>query len=286
MEVNIQEYISSGIVESYVLGLASPEEEATFEKMCLMHPELIAARDEFERRLEEMALTSAVTPPREIRERIFSEIEIASGTSDIDTLGTQLFPNAREVEPELEVPVISIGWKYWAVASVILLIGSIGLTLFYFNKYREANNRYQTLVEQQSDLAKQNQQAKSILSEKENTIFMMKDTGMLVIRMPAVTGPATQDPIQPATIYWDKETKDVYLMVNKLPEPGLDKQYQLWAIVNGQPVDAGVFDLTDPYTRLKMKKINTAEAFAVTLERKGGSPKPSMQAIYAMGKVS
>ena len=50
--MNIQEYISSGIVESYVLGLASPEERVEFEGLCVQYPELVAARTEFELALE------------------------------------------------------------------------------------------------------------------------------------------------------------------------------------------------------------------------------------------
>jgi len=58
--VNIQEYISSGIVESYVLGLASPEERIEFEEMCAQHPELVEARNNFELSLEEQARKNVV----------------------------------------------------------------------------------------------------------------------------------------------------------------------------------------------------------------------------------
>ena len=51
--MNTQEYISSGIVESYVLGLASEEERREFEKMCNQHPEVLAARNAFEIALED-----------------------------------------------------------------------------------------------------------------------------------------------------------------------------------------------------------------------------------------
>ena len=50
--MNVQDYISSGIVESYVLGLASPEESAEFELMCAAHSEVLAARNTFEIQLE------------------------------------------------------------------------------------------------------------------------------------------------------------------------------------------------------------------------------------------
>jgi anti-sigma-K factor RskA len=68
--------------------------------------------------------------------------------------------------------------------------------------------------------------------------------------------------------------------MDKIP-PG--KQYQLWAIVDGKPVDAGM--VGDCEGLCKMKVINRAEAFAITLEKEGGSSAPTLTAMYVMGKV-
>jgi len=39
-KVNIEEYISSGVIQAIVLGLASKEEEREFEKLAATYPEL------------------------------------------------------------------------------------------------------------------------------------------------------------------------------------------------------------------------------------------------------
>ena len=62
--MNINDYISSGIVESYVLGLADEAERAEFERMCATHEEVRAARDAFELSLEKQARSGAVLPPQ------------------------------------------------------------------------------------------------------------------------------------------------------------------------------------------------------------------------------
>ncbi|HEY4154055.1 MAG TPA: hypothetical protein VGM24_01460, partial [Puia sp.] len=72
--MNIQEYISSGIVESYVLGLASPEEGREFERICSEQAEVLAAREAFEKELEYHLQQSAIPPPRELKSSIFSRI--------------------------------------------------------------------------------------------------------------------------------------------------------------------------------------------------------------------
>jgi hypothetical protein len=50
--MNVREYISSGIIESYVMGLASETERQEFEANCMQYPEIAEARTAFEMALE------------------------------------------------------------------------------------------------------------------------------------------------------------------------------------------------------------------------------------------
>ncbi|MES1224123.1 MAG: anti-sigma factor, partial [Bacteroidota bacterium] len=89
-----------------------------------------------------------------------------------------------------------------------------------------------------------------------------------------------------AKVYWNKNSQEAFLDVSKLPLPPGDKQYQLWALVDGKPVDAGVFEVGATVTGLqKMKMIPAAQAFAVTLEPRGGSVSPTLTAMYVLGNV-
>jgi anti-sigma-K factor RskA len=67
--------------------------------------------------------------------------------------------------------------------------------------------------------------------------------------------------------------------------PPAGKQYQLWAIVDGKPVDAGMIDLNQPIVFQQMKTINSAQAFAVTIENVGGSATPSLETMCLLGNV-
>ena len=87
-----------------------------------------------------------------------------------------------------------------------------------------------------------------------------------------------------AQVIWDTNTKIVYVADVSLPNVPSDKQYQLWAIVDGKPVDAGMLTDTKNLAQ-KMKVFEKAEMFAITLEQKGGSPVPTMEAMYVAGKV-
>ncbi len=71
--------------------------------------------------------------------------------------------------------------------------------------------------------------------------------------------------------------------VENLPTPPTDKQYQLWALVDGKPVDAGM--ITDLEDLQAMKEMPEAQAFAITLEPKGGSVNPTLEQLYVIGNV-
>ena len=76
--MNVQEYISSGVVESYVLGLLSEEERHEFEQLREQYPELKAAQTAFELTLEKNAMLNAIEPPRELKNKVLGQITLNS----------------------------------------------------------------------------------------------------------------------------------------------------------------------------------------------------------------
>jgi anti-sigma-K factor RskA len=271
--VNVQDYLLSGIVESYVLGLASPEDGAEFERMCAAHPEVRAARYAFELELEEKLIQQKKETPRELKPRIFSEIGMEKDKQP---------PRILLQKPTL-VPRAGFV-KYVAAASLILLAGSVLLNLYLLDQYKKsiAQNKELTAIQTQVTDASQVMQTK--LKYYENIMDLMKNPLMTIVKLPGM--PNSPAPSSMATVYWNTESKDVYLLINQLPKPISDKQYQLWAIVDGKPVDAGTFDMGEGISFVKLKTIPKAEAFAITLEKRGGSETPTMDAMYVMGKVT
>jgi anti-sigma-K factor RskA len=276
--VNIQEYISSGIVESYVLGLADEAERAEFEQMCTRHAEVRAARDAFELSLEQHAMAAAVAPPAQVRDTVLQQLAAGADTAMAKTAApvVQMRPVKRSA--------LSVTARYVAAASIVLLAGSIGLNVYYFNKYRDFSQRYSQLAAQQTELAKNNGIMQTRLDNYEQTMQALNSPYMAQIKMEGNQVSASPAPESKATVLWDTRTKDVYLMVNNLPQPEAGMQYQLWAIVDNQPVDAGMLNMEKGHMMVKMKNIPRAQLFAITLEQEGGSTTPKGK-MYVMGKV-
>ncbi len=274
--MNVQEYISSGIIETCVLGLTSKEEMSEFEHMCATYSEVRTAREAFELSLERSILANPVEPPASLKSKIFAEIEIEAAQRQ-----KEASPPVLPVQTQR--PAIRAGWiRYVTAASILLLIASTALNFYFFSQYKEYISKYDQLIASQTQVALVNQSLQTKLNEYSSALSLIKDPAMAVIKMPGThTYPASL-----ATIYWDTRSRDVYLLVNNLPKPAVDKQYQLWALVDGKPVDAGVFDIKEGLSFAKMKNIPKAQGFAITLEKKGGSASPTMHAMYTLGKVT
>jgi anti-sigma-K factor RskA len=69
-----------------------------------------------------------------------------------------------------------------------------------------------------------------------------------------------------------------------MPELPSDAQYQLWALIDGKPADLGVFNTPKDKVFLKMKNTQKADAFAITIEKKGGSVSPTLVKMQSYGK--
>jgi hypothetical protein len=158
--------------------------------------------------------------------------------------------------------------KYIAAASVILLAGSLYYNISLYNKNKDLRTNYDNTVAKLNDMEKDMQ-----ILQQNPAVKMASMKGMEI------------SPASYATVYWDTTSHDVYLLANNLPDPANDKQYQLWAIFNGKPVDLGVFDIKKEKLLIQAKNAQGAEAFAITLENKGGSPTPTMEKLYVMGKL-
>ena len=71
----VQEYIESGILQAYVFGLATPEEERSIEVMARRHAEVREAIEAFEYDLEKYAMANAVTPDPTIKPFLIATID-------------------------------------------------------------------------------------------------------------------------------------------------------------------------------------------------------------------
>jgi anti-sigma-K factor RskA len=288
--MDIREYIQSGIIEQYVLGLASAPEAAELEQLRKQHPELNEAVLNFENSLEEHLMLKKVQPPAHIKSLLQKQLFEESSLKAVAPI------LSREKATSINNTNL---WKYLAAASIVLLIVSTALNFYFYSGYKNSAEQYQALLTERNTLQANNAVNKSVLDSMQQNIQqlqtnnenykdqvaslqqsfkIMHDPDFQEIKLKGILNKSDL-----ATIYWDKKNRQVYFFKNYMKETPAGKQYQLWAIVHGKPVSAGLIGTC--YGLCKMKIIPEAEAFAVTLEKEGGSNVPTLTQMYVMGKT-
>ena len=264
--MEIKDTISSGLLELYVLGMASEQEAAGVTSLAKKYPEVSAEIAAIESGLQTYAMMHVVEPRSSTKEKIFSTINTTSQTTGSG-----------------KVVSISSFWKYAAAASILLLIGSAILNVVYYDKYKTADKNYGAAV-----IEKNNAQDQLAALEQSNK-DMKTDLSIVQSKysQPVSLNGLPAAPEAAAKIFWMKNSGEVYIDPSNLPDAPAGMQYQFWGIVDGKPVDGGLIVTTkkgDKYRIQKMKNFGKAEAFAVTLETEGGHPQPQGD-MYVMGKM-
>ncbi|WP_018627711.1 anti-sigma factor [Niabella aurantiaca] len=262
--MNIQEYIKSGIIESYVLGVAGPEEAAELEQMRVLHPEVNAAILDFEQELEQAARKNAIPVAGDMKDQLFKQLKLTP----------QMVPVAAPRKGS-----VTAFSKPLVAAAAVLLIVSIAYNIYAYQKVRTLERENKDLALQRSMLYAKGEMLQTRAAALDSSLQFFSDPSSLKIALTGIKETATTK----AVVIWNKKNKEVRLTLKALPAPPPNKQYQLWALVNGTPVDAGV--IGDCATVCVLKNIENAEAFAITLEKSGGSPAPSLDQLQAIGKI-
>jgi anti-sigma-K factor RskA len=240
--VETNEIISSGLLETYVLGQASLQEKQLVETLRTQHSSVHEEIGEIERYMEAYAFANATPANNSVKAKLFEAINNKPLATSITATNT----------PAKVVSIFSA--RNVAAAAVVLLIGS---SLFNVSYYSKVNKQNEEIAELKKEVAG---------DELEDKVVRSKYC--LPMKMNPELAPKDAD----AKIYWLTNTGEIYIDPSNLPATPAGMQYQLWAIVDGKAVDAGLVVSKDGKTlkMQKMKSFGKAQAFAVTLEKAGG----------------
>ncbi|MEO6454355.1 MAG: anti-sigma factor [Ginsengibacter sp.] len=268
--MELKDIISSGVLEMYSLGLTSEDENMQVYEWIKQFPEVKSEINEIQNAIEKYALESAIQPHESVKQKILNKIaDTASENTSVSN--TSLFKKDNK-GVVYNMPVY---FRWIVAASVILFLGSLAFNYIYYNRFHSASADLQ-ITRNELD------------NQKEIVAAMSKDMNVVTDKyaLPVVLNGTPHAPNALAKIFWMKNTGEVYVDPTNLPQPATGKQYQLWAIVDGKPVDAGMISTQKGIYKIqKMKSFGKAEAFAITLEKEGGSPAPTMDEMYVMAKI-
>ncbi len=266
--MKLSDVIASGLLETYVIGATTDEQAAMIRELCTKHPELLAELE----RVEASIIDASSHTNEPLNPALKAKISAQLSFSD----------DASQAETKI-VSIQNKGLRFYrfGIAASLLLFGSsFCYILFLQQKLKRLNSEVAALSASKSYMAEELKIQQASLYNTHSELRVVSDPNIKKIPLKGMNSLASRS----AVIHWNPQTSEVYFNAALLPKPA-NKQYQLWAIVNGKPVDAGMIQLEGELVFQKMKAVSSAQAFAVTIEKPGGSAAPTMETMCLLGSV-
>ena len=174
----------------------------------------------------------------------------------------------------------ALTYKYLIAACLASLVISTFSSYFFYNRWNDAEDRYMSILNERNMLSQNYQQTKNAFDKAFSDLVTLRDENATVITLQS----ADTSKRCFVRVYWNHYTRQTYLDVLALSPADSTKQYQLWAMVNGQPFEAGIFNGGMDEGIQRMKPVVNADAWVVTREPKGGSTAPTLEQVVLISK--
>lgn len=261
--MDIEKYISSGILELYVAGALSEKENQEVYDAIQQYPEIKTEVTSIENAILQLTAGSNTN--------YNSNFSSIVNQLNIDEKETKVVPMSKPKNNWLQYS----GW----VASLLL-----ATALLY--TVNQNNTLEDKIAKERIQLEGLIEDSYNSLAEAEKLIDVFRDKDIINV-------PLAGQKVSPnsyAKVYWDKKTNSIYLDAKGLPVPPKGKVYQVWSLKLDPltPTSLGTLDTftADANKIFTISNANSSEAFGITLEPEGGSKTPTLEQLYTLGAVS
>lgn len=256
----LDDIINSGLLESYVIGSTTPEETKKVELLKEKYPVIVEEINKIELGLEKMIQAQSIAAPLHIEDAIFDSTvgrEQGSTTSNFDK-GIASKPFMQSMSP---------------MFLVLVILG--GLAAIYFYQSHIKSERKVELLNTEIFALQEN--CDNITRSFE--FLLLPDTRKISLQGTDV------NPDAEAVVWYNEEMDEVLFSGLGLPDLQDEFSFQLWAIIDGVPSNMGVVEWTPDQKILNVKFKGKPQAFAITIEPKGGSETPTLDQLIVIGSL-
>lgn len=262
--MDTKQYIESGILELYVYGLLSETENLEVSQMAKEHKEIETEIISIEKAIVNLSTSFSPFLSADNFEKIKDKLDLK-------------YPKVIEMKPNNNWSQY-VGWA----AALVLLVG----VSYQYTQLSETQNQVTTIEKEKLNLRDTLVDLKLKNNQTLTALTVIRDTKNTVINL---DGQAVS-PKSYAKIYWNKETEVVYVDASGLPEPPEGMVYQIWSLKLVPQLTPTSIGLLSEFSNnsekiFAVEKTGDAKAFGITLEPAGGSKSPTMEQLYALGKV-
>ena len=269
-------------LSDYIFGYLSLEDERRVEAAIAQDAELEAEYLKIQEALAGFSGAFAKEPSAKAKDNIMAAIK-ADLPQEESSPAAKTEASVRSINSSTKKSGTSSIWKGLGIAASLALLFSLAIN---FYQYSEMNRAKELLAYLQSE--RQDLQSNLVSLSKESEQAMEELAHIKAFDNVQITLTGTEKaPDAFAEIWWNPATKDIFLHKCNLPDTPENHSHQLWAIVDGKPVDMGIFNTKEdgPKSIQHMGVVKEASAFAITVEKEGGSPNPTLEEMIVIGEI-
>ena len=265
-----KEFLTTGLLEKYALGLTSSEENDLVIRMMKKYPDLQSQCDGIYGCMEKYVESQAITPPSELKGKI-------ENTIDEYEMEKALKEAMEKSQPQ---GVLMSKWSLAAIAASF--IGLLAFGWMNWNEKNAAQSQMEMLSKSCKELKSNCDQFKvqqqimaaqfAFLQDPLTTHIHLRDNGF---------GKAPEALV---VAYWNPNKENAYLKILNLPTPPAGKEYHLWADVDKKMVHMGAIKC-EIGKMLDIPHMADAASLNLTLEDKGDVDHPNVEELYVNGVI-
>ncbi|WP_291909968.1 hypothetical protein [Chitinophaga sp. CB10] len=264
--MDIEKYISSGVLESYVYGFLPSEETAEVQALILTNPEVRAAVAAIEKDKERFISLYAITPPPSVKDRILTMIRNEHPSEEF---------NSVEKGPSFYFftnPILQTRnkqWRFIAILSIVIAIVTITTNIFNLHHSNDYQHRYNALLDAYSRIIDEKQAEKQLpvshqLPESFTGIEIWGTSGSVLFRLSG-------------------DNKLLYISAAGLPPLSQGEQYHIWRVKNDRWLSDELLDTEVPIQALN--KVKPGDSIIITLQHTHGTTLPKKGIIILEGRI-
>lgn len=253
---NIQHIRESGLLLLYVIGDIAPNDIAKVEAAIELYPELKTDLNLIEKVLYTYALAHSVKAPQRVLNDILSQTKSSSNNTNPPNQSNKIFTNRALI-----------------IFTLVTLLGTLVYQLYKNHSLRENYTQVNVLKENCDEEKEALIKQLSLYKELENI-----DNKSILIA-------ATEKYPETQIVFNTNEvSKRNFLQFKDLPNLASDQSYQLWSLKGDlDPIPLTVFE--DISQLLEVDFIEGTNAYAITIEPKGGQESPTLENLLGVFKI-
>jgi len=253
--------LEDGLLEQYLLGELSDEQEILIQKVLKEDADLRTIFEGLEEEFEKIAFENAILPPDSVKKALRKAIETSGENTKV-----------RDISGPKKNDTFNTGRL--AVAASFAAIFALS-SFWLYNRWQTAEDNLRTFQEQ--TIALQDR-----LSNLEQTFEVTNKRYQTINNrnvIPLLLKGNRIFPQSRAVAYVNHTTKSVLVNSQGLPPLEEDKTYQMWADVDGVMINMGL--LPADTDLIPLKYIDRAESFNITIEPAGGNDHPTVENLIS-----